>query len=77
MSETSEKTEGLSREALSVLMSTGTNRQGSVPQTLVTEEVREELEAAGMIGPGGGLTLRGSIAREKEADRLMDELFPL
>ncbi|HEU4752323.1 MAG TPA: hypothetical protein VFU47_04370 [Armatimonadota bacterium] len=73
----SEKTQALSKEALSVLMSTGTNRQGAVPQTHVPEHVREELEAAGMLGPGGGLTRSGSIAREREADRLMDELFPL
>lgn len=72
----SQNTEALSKEALSALMSTGTNRQGAVP-TFMTEEVREELVAAGMLGPGGGLTRSGSIAREKEADRLMDELFPL
>ncbi len=73
----SQTAKALSKEALSVLMSTGTNRQGAVPQTRITEEVREELEAAGMLGPGGGLTRSGSIAREREADRLMDELFPL
>lgn len=72
----SETTEALSKEALSALMSTGTNRQGAVP-TFMAEEVREELVAAGMLGPGGGLTRSGSIAREREADRLMDELFPL
>lgn len=72
----SQNTKALSKEALSALMSTGTNRQGAVP-TFMTEEVREELVAAGMLGPGGGLTRSGSIAREKEADRLMDELFPL
>lgn len=67
----------LSRGALSVLMSTCTNRQGAVPQAWAGDEVWAELEEAGMVGPGRGLTRAGSIARQRERDRLLDDLFPL
>jgi hypothetical protein len=71
------RTAGLSREALSALMSTGTNRQGAAVPVARGSEVWDELRAAGMIHEKGGLTRAGSIVRQREADRLMDELFPL
>ena len=71
-------TETLSREAMSALMSTGNNRQGAVPQVARTDaRIWGELETTGMVGPGGGLTRKGSVTRQREVDRLMDELFPL
>lgn len=66
----------LSREAKAALMNVGTNRVGSrvnCPDPAVWAELRD----AGMIRDGGGLTRAGSVVREREADRLMDELFPL
>lgn len=67
----------LSREALSALMSVGTNRQGAAVPVARDSGVWDELKTAGMIRDGGGLTRAGSIVRQREADRLMDELFPL
>lgn len=67
----------LSREALSALMNVGTNRQGAAVPVARGSEVWDELKAAGMIRERGGLTRAGSIVRQREADRLMDELFPL
>lgn len=70
------ETAGLSREALSALMTTTSNRVGSRVYC-PDPQVWAELIDAGMIRDGGGLTRRGSITRERHADRLMDELFPL
>lgn len=65
----------LSPEALSALMTTGTNRRGSVVQLHPDSQVWEELFLAGMVGVSGGLTDKGSIAREKHADALLDDLL--
>lgn len=67
----------LSPEAVSALLTTGTNRQGSVPQLPADSPVWVELRAAGLVGERDGLTRAGSIARQREAYRLMDDLFPL
>lgn len=67
----------LSPQALTALMNTGTNRQGSAVPVARGSALWRELEAAGMIRSGGGLTRAGSIARERHATRLLDELFPL
>lgn len=65
----------LSSDALSALMTTGTNRQGAVVQIHPDSVVWEELFMAGMVGIGGGLTQSGSIARERHADSLLDDLM--
>lgn len=67
----------LSREALTALANVGTNRQGSAVPVARNSEVWRELEAAGMIRRGGGLTRAGSITRERHVNSLLDELFPL
>jgi hypothetical protein len=65
----------LSPEALSALMTTGTNRQGAMVQLHPDSPVWEELFLAGMVGVGGGLTQTGSITRQKHADELLDNLL--
>jgi hypothetical protein len=71
------RTTELSAEALSALMNTGTNRQGSAVPVGRDTPLWRELEEAGMIRRGGGLTRLGSIVRDREVNRLMDTLFPL
>lgn len=71
----SETAAPLSPEALSALMTTGTNRQGAVVQLHPDSLVWEELFLAGMVGVSGGLTSKGSIARERHSDALMDDLL--
>jgi hypothetical protein len=71
------KAAGLSQDAMTALMNTGTNRQGSAVPVARGSQTWEELKVAGMIRAGGGLTRAGSIVREREANRLMDQLFPL
>jgi hypothetical protein len=68
----------LSDRARAALMNTGTNREGArVPVSRNESMLWAELTEAGLIGPGGGLTRAGSIARERHTNRVMDELFPL
>ncbi len=55
----------ISEAAQTALLSTGTNRQGAKPTHPMTEDVRLELQDAGLIGAGLGLTRTGTIAREK------------
>lgn len=55
----------ISEAAKSALLSTGTNRQGAKPTHPMTADVKAELVTEGLIGTGGGLTRRGTIAREK------------
>jgi hypothetical protein len=66
----------LSRDALSVLMTTTSNRVGS-RVSCPDPQIWAELIDAGMIRKGGGLTRAGSITRERHTNQLMDELFPL
>lgn len=64
----------LSREAYAALMTVASNRVGSrvyCPDPATWDE----LEDAGMIRSGGGLTRAGSIVREQHANRLMDDAF--
>ena len=71
-------TETLSPQARTALLSVGTNRQGATPrQRDAGPEVMWELEAAGLIGPGGGLTRKGSIVRQREVTRSLEDAFPL
>lgn len=67
----------LSPEALTALMNTGTNRQGSAVPVARHSRVWAELKAAGMIRAGGGLTRAGSIVRERRVNQLLDDVFPL
>lgn len=71
------RTNELSAEALTALMNTGTNRQGSAVPIARNSGVWAELEAAGMIRSGGGLTRAGSIARERRVNQLLDDVLPL
>jgi hypothetical protein len=59
------KTPELTEAAKSVLISTGTSRQGATPTHPMTAEVKAELEGLELIGRGGGLTRRGTIVRDQ------------
>lgn len=58
-------TANISEAAKSILISTGTSRQGATPTHPMTPAVKAELEREGLIGPGGGLTRRGTIVRDR------------
>jgi hypothetical protein len=63
----------LSTAARTALLSAGTSRQGAKTYPRENQAVRAELLAAGLIGDNDGLTMRGTIAREKAVDALLDE----
>jgi hypothetical protein len=65
----------LSDQAKRVLINCGTHRQGTAINPRTPEPVLQELIDLGLIGPGHGLTRRGSIAQERVMDEIMDELF--
>ncbi len=54
----------LTPAAQSALLSTGTSRQGAKPTHPMTEAVRLELQDAGLLGEGLGLTRTGTIQRD-------------
>jgi hypothetical protein len=64
----------MTHTAKRALISTGTNRQGAVPTDASPADLAE-LERLGYIGPGGGLTRRGTIARERAVTADLDDLF--
>ena len=65
------QTSKLSTAAQTALIRVGTNRQGA--KVLTTDAaVLRELTATGLIGVGNGLTMRGTIARERLVDALME-----
>lgn len=59
------KTPDLTPAARSALISAGSNRLGATPTHRMTPATRQELEAASLLGPGGGLTIAGTIVRER------------
>lgn len=68
------KTQDLSPAARAALTNVGTSRQGAtVPAG--TDEVFRELKDAGLIGPLGGLTMAGTIVRDRIQDEDLDALF--
>lgn len=63
----------LSAAATEALINAGTNRQGAVAQG--TSVALNELWNAGLIGPGNGLTRRGTIIREKVMTAALEAAF--
>lgn len=61
----------LSDTAKSVLISAGTSRQGAKTYPLENHHVRAELVRHGLIGPDDGLTMRGTIVRERLVDAIL------
>jgi hypothetical protein len=53
------------------LMSCGTSRQGAKPRTYTTPQTLTELQNMGLIGPGGGLTRRGTYAYMDVLDQML------
>lgn len=49
-------------------------RQGAVPTNASTSE-RAELTRLGLLGPGGGLTRKGLIRRDRIVERQFDAMF--
>lgn len=68
-------TNNLTPEALAALANVGTNRQAATIPATTAPVVRLELDAAGLIGPGGGLTRRGTVVRQRHMDALLDSSF--
>lgn len=65
----------LSKSAETALVNVGTLRQGATVNTITTTEVVAELQTAGLIGPGYGLTRRGTIARQRLVYAALDAAF--
>jgi hypothetical protein len=63
----------LSAAATEALINVGTNRQGAVAQG--TEAAMAELQRAGLIGDGFGLTRRGTIVRERVMSAALEAAF--
>lgn len=61
----------LSEQAKRALRSAPCNRQGAVPTHPMNNDVVHELISNDLLGPGHGLTRKGTITY----DRLMDELM--
>jgi len=55
------------------LWTANSNRQGETVQAIAS--VRREMQEIGLIGPGGGLTRSGSIARERLVNAAQDKAF--
>lgn len=64
----------LSPAAIKELIAIGTHRQGATNANMSTDAVME-LQRAGLVGPGAGLTRRGTIARARFVDAALDALF--
>lgn len=64
----------LSDEARSALFSTRSGAQGT-KVTTASLPTLEELRSKGLIGLSGGLTMRGSIVRDRVWDEEMDRAF--
>lgn len=67
-------TMNLSEAAKTALINAGSNAQGT-KVCANTREVVAELKDAGLIGIQGGLTRKGTIAREKLVNAKLDEMF--
>ena len=65
----------LTEAATQALLSVDTLRQGATPRGHLTEDTFEELKLAGLLGKGGGLTRRGTVARQRLVDTLLDAAF--
>lgn len=63
----------ISQGAKQALINAGTNRQGA--RVAASLEIKWELEAAGLIGRGTGLTRKGSIVREQTVAEALDRAF--
>lgn len=65
----------LTRDAENALIDVGTNRQGATINSTVDSVTVRELQDAGLIGDGYGLTRRGTIVRQRLVDAVLDALF--
>ena len=64
----------LSEAAAKELVAIGTNRQGATNRR-IPAEVIAELQDAKLIGPGFGLTRKGTITRQRIMDSVLDSMF--
>lgn len=64
----------MSEAARTALLSCGTNRQGATPAPVTTTAALHELRTLKLIGPGNGLTRRGTIKRELIVNELMEAM---
>lgn len=63
----------ISSEAVTALLNATANREGGIVSAAPL--VLAELTAAGLIGAARGLTRKGWIRRNREAEALLDSLF--
>jgi hypothetical protein len=57
----------------SALLSASSNRQGTPVPAIA--KVQREMQELGLVGPDGGLTRSGSIARERAMNAALDAAF--
>lgn len=65
----------LSTGAIKALVAVGTCRQGAAVNSITDKVVVAELQAAGLIGVGLGLTRRGTIVRQRLVQDALDFMF--
>lgn len=65
----------LSDAAKNALMNVGTNRIGAIVHPNLPAGVRMELYRAGFIGDSFGLTVAGSVARQRIVSAALDAAF--
>lgn len=63
----------LSTGARTILLSATSSVQGAKTYPRGDTAARAELVREGLIGPEDGLTMRGTIARERAVDALLEE----
>jgi hypothetical protein len=62
------------RDAVDVILDASSSHQGAITHPTGTAQHRE-LRRAGLVGPRGGLTRKGSIAAERLHSDQLDTLF--
>lgn len=62
----------ISTAARNALVNVGTNRQAATIPASTPKDVVAELQRAGLIGEGRGLTRRGTIERERYVNMIVD-----
>lgn len=67
-------TTNLSKAAKTALINVGSSRQGTYVYTDGQAEY-DELQRAGLVGVNGGLTRKGTIARDQIVEERLDDAF--
>jgi hypothetical protein len=65
----------LSKDANKALIDASVIGQGATLPKGTPAKIRQELAEAELVGPGGGLTRKGSIVQRRALDALLDQLL--